>query len=1664
MGFHIWDGLATLPYAGHTHAPPDTHFAEEQYMFHPTMAPTDVAALVNTQFGDRSPWSQVQVRPKDHPYRLLGGAVGVRVDTAPPGVSEASAKNGGITPVQQAQQLSKIKKRSLRRAIKRAQQQGHTVYRGRRLVAHPDLLRHTSEPKSPPASTRLECITWNVGGLTQVLMAELMVWLRHQPHIRAIMLQETHWSASCDWAADGWNFCHSASSRPRSGGVLVGLRQDTFARELIRWQEIVPGRLLHVRAFAFQQHVDLITVYQHALPFSGELLEEVMKRRNGLLKALDKHIGALPARSSVVIGGDLNSVLAPSPPNVGHGVHQGLDRPHLVEERKWLGDMLRRHGLCVLNSWRQKRYTYKHPNGKSQIDYLIVRKILADNQARNASAIDVPLAGWRTSGHFPVRASLKWDWRPWRHAAHQRTQQRTAPLVDASYQHPELTRLKQHLHQESTAASAPHKPQAPDITGPIKTYWQARARFKAAEAGSLRGIFERFRLHTTMTRAHRELRRAARARKVQQQQTILQLAEDAASKGDAKGLYRCVRWLSPKTFKQGIRLRNSQGLLMSPAEECLALSLHAKTLFTGDVFDCPEMLPLPLHMFTKESWIWALSQLRCHKAVPQHEPAVQTWKDHLEMTASTLARVSQQALCIDSPALPSEWSVVQLAWLPKPTRTPTCPEHLRSIGLLSADSKGFLLILRREITPFIREALIDVPQYAYRPQAGTLDALLRSSFHCAEVRDLLGQHRSDHTSKLLNEPRVGLVGGFMCSLDLAKAFDSVPHSELFCSMCEAGVPPHLAIAVMQVHCRSICVITHGGKRQQITMSRGLRQGCPVAPILYACWTVRLCRRLDSLLGNGWSRRHLSIFADDTHGSWIIRNERELYDSIQNLRVLIETLQQLGLKINYTKSQIVIQLRGQLVGKMQRKFFKQRHGTQCLRIQSEQDIYLPCVDRLEYLGTILSYSGFESQTALHRAQKADATYRQLRKPLRSRSALSTGHRVRLYRAIVLSSLLYGLVGVGVTINVVRKISSVVAGHMRKILRIYEHGISNEEVLRRACIDPIGTLCAGARRLRRSIELDTFRSASLKQKELLRVKHVWEQIVTHAAQPEGTHILYVRKAEVCEIACPECGQYFGTREGLSQHLQRKHPDTAHRAKLDFDREQHTMFGIPMCRFCHLRLHDWSSITKHIQDGNCSWVKEKIAEGHSSSELLLLVQAREEQHPPVPPNDLLEMQSLEQVRQMLDSPVTTLQTQGPRLNCLAKQCILCAQRVRHAAKIKIHWQQQHATAWELGRRSARSGAQSLVAIFARPCQFCGSEAKDSRDHAIKCPALFQFLAAKANRNLPPINTNDVISRPNALVAPAHALQQQTINQCLSSSKVGSSSRPSTRCARPVTSANTSATNESVFDASGLSGPPPDWILNLKLDNPGNHCYANASIAAILAQFPDSSMAPAGLRALHRLCVEAAQRQQAIMLKKQFVMRGCVPRWDFSSTQQDAVEFTAHVLLGANWRHGWWEARSFQDAQIIRHESGHAPICLLVSNGAFDLQDAVQAWHDRGYVYALLSAPTHTLLQLARYTGEDKNNAEAHIQDFVMMPVFAEALEVTWVRYEVTAALLHYGRSPHTGHYRSHLKLADEWYLTDDGVCATRQPILQEHRRNVYAVWVKKVEEPPPHPNDLS
>ena len=178
--------------------------------------------------------------------------------------------------------------------------------------------------------------------------------------------------------------------------------------------------------------------------------------------------------------------------------------------------------------------------------------------------------------------------------------------------------------------------------------------------------------------------------------------------------------------------------------------------------------------------------------------------------------------------------------------------------------------------------------------------------------------------------------------------------------------------------------------------------------------------------------------------WTVRNVSDLQRARTELKAIIDTLQSMGMTINFTKSMVVILLRGKAAPGLYKRFFRLRRGTQNLRLAStdSEDVYLPCANTLEYLGAILSYDNFEGRTVQHRADKAETTYNQLRKVLRSNGALTAPYRLRIYNAIVVSSLLYGLVSVGITAEVVRKVSSDIAGHLRKVLRIYEHGVANE----------------------------------------------------------------------------------------------------------------------------------------------------------------------------------------------------------------------------------------------------------------------------------------------------------------------------------------------------------------------------------------------------------------------------------------------------------------------------------------------------------------------------------------------------------------------------------------------------------------------------------------------
>eukprot|EP00439_Symbiodinium_sp_Y106_P018664 s8592_g2.t1 len=502
---------------------------------------------------------------------------------------------------------------------------------------------------------------------------------------------------------------------------------------------------------------------------------------------------------------------------------------------------------------------------------------------------------------------------------------------------------------------------------------------------------------------HKAMRKLARQRKRDQLLATLQEAETAAANKDSRHLYQYVRLLAPRHSRR----RSASGDLIAPHEECAVLAKYARKLFAGRVFALPPLQPLPIEWFTPEAWRVSLGKLASRKAVLDDCASIDGWKQFSAEASTFLHEVSKVTISHPDPSLPPDWSKVQIAWLPKPSKSTASPENLRTIGLMGADTKAFIQILKQHAGSYVQRALQAVPQYAYRQQASTLDALLRASGHCRSVRSELAKQVDDVTARVLQQPMRELVGGLMISLDLSKAFDCLSYDEMYCSMQEIHIPEPLIRAIMHLHCNTMLTISHKG------------------------------------------------------------------------------------------------------------------------------------------------------------QSEEANYVQLRSVLRTNGPLSRERRIRVYAACVWTSILYGLIGIGVTRASLKILATTAAMHLRKVCRVHEYGVSNLQVLQRAGFSIIDTLQSRADQQLQQLTLDVQRDPAVSYFEINSAQQVHRdlQLLATSSADVTSSLQPLSYAE--QVACPTCGVYFASMSGLNQHIHQRHPEIEINAKVDFDRSKHVLFGIPLCR---------------------------------------------------------------------------------------------------------------------------------------------------------------------------------------------------------------------------------------------------------------------------------------------------------------------------------------------------------------------------------------------------------------------------------------------------------------------------------------------------------------------
>ena len=843
----------------------------------------------------------------------------------------------------------------------------------------------------------------------------------------------------------------------------------------------------------------------------------------------------------------------------------------------------------------------------------------------------------------------------------------------------------------------------------------------------------------------------------------------------------------------------------------------------------------------------------------------------------------------------------------------------------------------------------------------------------------------------------------MVSFDLRKAFDALPHAEIWVSLLEAGVDEALAATLVQVHIQTRCSIVHGGDTAEITMSRGLRQGCPVAPIIFAAWTARffrLLRERAASIPTGGHEGQYSMFADDLHASWILTEAAGFSRVLRRILIIIDLLSSLGMSVNFQKSLVVLRLRGDAVAKTCRSALVWQDGAQHLRLRSgSRDVLLPILLAIPYLGAQLSYDNFELQTCKTRAQAAQQRFLELGRVLRSRSSLSTSHRLRLYLATVWPSLMYAIPYVGVNSEVFRLVVSTVSGHLRKILRVHEEGVSNLQVMQQAKVAPGEFLSMQIGRKEDSIRADFHRCPDMKAPELNRAAKLrckLSEVLLRAGTSSATSVVSSVLTPVLESAnlpCPECGVYYVTKEGLQMHIKHRHPHLNQQARLPFRRDEHSLFGLPICRFCKVRLFDWKSLGRHITTGTCLRIKEFLAEGLSEPLMLQRLAAEESAAPTAPPDGAQSGDAVHaQVEDALRMPNFQLATQGESLRVLARHCALCKQIIKDAGKIKVHWGATHPKEYAAVKSSAEAEARSLVAVFRSPCHLCGSGAKQARGHAGKCASLFQLLAMRQLRargfSSPVPSCGPALKQGET--TPQYQLYRQHTTPLgrafglrPAADDVDSSERARAAGDRPVREPPTAEcfppAGVHVGAAPRLEGP---WLTELRLQNPSNSCFMNATVLALLHAAQGASWQGRALRSLYEIAMQAVASSSSVSLSSQLIMRAMLPAWAFDGRQHDAAEFALSLLGGMDLTFGCWESRTFEEEQLVVPHQGVQPIVLAVYGAEPTLELLIRRWHRQEYLHALVDVPGVLLLQIARYGGGRKPSQSCDSPEISALP----------------------------------------------------------------------------------
>ncbi|CAB3388571.1 Hypothetical predicted protein [Cloeon dipterum] len=278
--------------------------------------------------------------------------------------------------------------------------------------------------------------------------------------------------------------------------------------------------------------------------------------------------------------------------------------------------------------------------------------------------------------------------------------------------------------------------------------------------------------------------------------------------------------------------------------------------------------------------------------------------------------------------VPKAWLENRTTLIPKPGRDTTKAENYRPITVSSIVSRLFWGVVDSRLRMVIN---LSPRQKGFVAEAGCFNNVLL-------LKEAL---------RAMTHARRGII----IQLDITKAFDIIPHELIAHALTAKGVPQFFASFVQRTYENVHTTINHKEGPIRVQFSRGVKQGDPLSPLLFALLLDPLLDQLNNLHGY----KHLGVslnvlaFADDL--ILLATTTKEATD----LLFTTETyLQSLGMGLSPTKS-VAFQ-------------FGPTGGTWSvtdpnLRLRNGRIPFLELSDKMTYLGASIGHDGKSSAKQL-----------------------------------------------------------------------------------------------------------------------------------------------------------------------------------------------------------------------------------------------------------------------------------------------------------------------------------------------------------------------------------------------------------------------------------------------------------------------------------------------------------------------------------------------------------------------------------------------------------------------------------------------------------------------------------------------------------------------------